>query len=221
MPIEPFSLPLPPDLQLFGEFPAVIEPPFRDMQPFPEQVTIEQWEPFVSFSRDELLTSEFVTRLQDIAVSNEQVSQLLGNKRFVGIGASILETKRKPEATKIVYVFYNYDDNQTIEVFFNSLSGRVTEVAVNQSQPAPLQEEVDRVVAIARQDERLSQSLDKLEKTLEGGAILVEPDDLENRFVGHRIFDVRFGLSDERLPRYWALVDLSLGEVLKAGACEV
>jgi hypothetical protein len=217
MTIEPRSLPSPPELQLFGEFPAIIEPPLRDMQPFPDRGTIEQWEPFVSFSRDELLTSEFVARLQGIAISDERVSQLIENKRFVGIGASVLETRRKPEATKILYVFYNYDDNQAIEVSFDSLGERVIELVVSQTQPAPTSEEIDRVIAMARNDRRFAQLLDE---TLQGGAILVEPEDLENRFVGHRIFDVRFGLADERLPRYCALVDLSNEEVLKVGTCE-
>lgn len=218
MPIESRPLPSPPDLQIFGEFPAIIEPPLRDMQPFPDQGMIEQWEPFVSLPKDELLTSEFVARLREIAISNEQVYQLLGNKNFVEIGASVLETRRKPEATKILYVFYNYDDNQKIEVFFDRSGERVTEFTVSHAQPAPTPEEIDQVIALAANDERLAQFLGEGEQ---GGAILVEPEDLESRLVGHRIFDVRFGLPDERLPRYCALVDLSNREVLKVGVCEI
>jgi hypothetical protein len=114
----------------------------------------------------------------------------------------------------LVYVLYDYTDNFAIEVSLDKDATNIIDVAKYRYQPAPLEEEIERAIALAREDQRLK---GKLTDELEGMAILVSPVDPSNPYFSHRQFDVRFGCPDERLPRYNALVDLSLELVLRVG----
>jgi hypothetical protein len=98
-------------------------------------------------------------------------------------------------------------------VLLDAGSLEVLDVDRRETQPAPVDEEIERAVALAREDARLAPHV----VDLRGVALLAAPSDPLDPRAGHRCFDVRFGEEDERLPRYWALVDLSAGEVLRAG----
>jgi hypothetical protein len=208
----------PPRILPFGEFRPVIEPPLRDLRlpETPEQA--EQWEPFSSSPLEDQnqLTEELIQRAQAATLDAEEVRQMLADKRYIAIGASLRED-RVDNTTSLVFILYNYTDNLTVEVSLDENARGVTHVAQEPYQPAPLQEEIDRAIRLARDDRRLAE---RLSEQLEGTAILVSPADPDHPQYNHRQFDVRFGRPDERLPRYWALVDLSTEIVLGAGSVQ-
>lgn len=207
-------IPPPPRLLPNGELPAVIEPPLQDLVAFPAINAIEEWEPFTSHTIESLLTREFICMAQDTVLAHERVTKLLSGKRYIPIGTSLLEKRDEPKSTSLVFIFYNYTDNLAIEVSLDRDGKKVIDILETRYQPAPLQHEIEQVIALASKDSRLSELL---EDDLEGTAILSSPVDPHDPNYGHRIFDVRFVCPTERLARYMALVDLSTETVLKVG----
>lgn len=211
------SLLPPPQILPLGEPRPIFEPPLRDLRPpdTPEQT--EQWEPVSSgpLEIENQLTRELAQRAQDTVLGTEEVRQVLDDKRYIAIGASLRED-RVENITSLVFIFYNYTDDLAVEVSLDENSQEVTEVMEARYQPAPLQEEIDLAIQLAREDSRLATR--HLSDDLEGTAIVVSSVDPEDPYYNHRQFDVRFGRPDERLPRYGALVDLSTETVLRAGA---
>lgn len=209
--------PQPPQILPLGLSRPVIEPPLRDLRPpdTPEQT--EQWEPVSSgpLEIQNQLTGEFAQRAQDTVLGTEEVRQVLDNKRYIAIGASLLED-RVENTTSLVFILYNYTDNVAVEVSLDENGQEVTEVMEARYQPPPLQEEIDQAIQLAREDSRLATR--PLSDDVEGTALLVSSVDPEDPYYNHRQFDVRFGRPDKRSPRYGALVDLSTETVLRAGA---
>jgi hypothetical protein len=155
-----------------------------------------------------------LVRVRDVVLGNERIQQTLADKRYIAIGASLRESKDPDSRPIILYVLYDYGENETIEVTLDHDRLEVTDVATARYQPAPLQEEIEYAVDLARQHEKLTaRQIDELV----GTAILVTVDDPRDPRYNHRLFDIRFGCPDERLPRYSALVDLSTEEVLSTG----
>jgi hypothetical protein len=210
-------IPPPPRLLPYDELPAIIEPPLRDLVAFPVTNAIEEWEPFICGTAENLLTEERVDSARNNALADERVTRLLKGKKYISIGASLLEKRDEPKRTTLVFIFYNYTDNLAIEVSLDHDAQKVTDVLEKRYQPAPLQSEIDQVVTLARKDNRLGKYLED-QDDLEGTAILVSPVDPHASNYGHRIFDVRFVCPTERLARYMAIVDLSTETVLKCGS---
>jgi hypothetical protein len=206
---------LPPPLLLpHGELRATIEPPLRDLAPFPGQEMVDEWEPFESGPAEDQLPEDLVRRAQTIALANEHVKRLLTSKRYISIGASLLDGDDK-KAASLLFIFYNYTDNLTIEVMLDRTAQEVGSVAEMRYQPPPPQQEIDQAIALARQDRRLAELVTD---DLEGTAVLVSPVDPKSPYYSHRQFNVGFGCPDERLPRITALVDLSAETVIKVGS---
>lgn len=214
------SLLPPPRIRPFTENWPVIEPPFRDQRP-PYEQEAEEWEAVESspIPEDELmvLSDELQARVRRAALQDERVRELVVDKRTVVIGASLRESKDPEQPATIVFVLYSYDDNQAIEVWLEGDDMEVTEVSTANYQPALLQEEIERALELARRHENLA---GRLSDELVGMAIQVTVDDPLDPRYNHRLFDIRFGCADERLPRYQALVDLSTEEVIGSGAMD-
>jgi hypothetical protein len=207
-------IPPPPRLLPNDELPAIIEPPLQDLVAFPATSTIEEWEPFTCGSVENLLTEELTRRIQNFALADERVSQRLKGKRYIPIGASLLEKRDDPKSNSVVFILYNYTDNLAVEVLLDSDAQQIIDVFESPYQPAPLQHEIEQAVDLARKDNRLAKYLED-QDDLEGTAILVSPVDPNNPNYCHRIFDVRFVCPSERLARYMAMVDLSTETVIK------
>jgi hypothetical protein len=225
--------PLAPRLLRYGELPPIMEPPLRDVPPAPESEGVELWERFESGPAPEQLavTQELTGRAQAAALAAGEVQRVLEGKRYVSIGLSRLDVSKRsgstqarptrrggrggqPEQAAWMFCFYNYTDNVAVEVLLDQNAQQILGVGEFRYQPAPVQEEIDRAVTLARGDRRLA---DRLAEDLEGRAILVSPVDPDDPSARRRLFDVRFGRPDERLPRYMALVDLGSETVLRAG----
>jgi hypothetical protein len=218
---QPQQLPPPPRLLPESELPAIIEPPLRDLVTFPGHGTVEEWQPFESgpVPAEDQLLPEIVQRAQTVAMAHKEVQGLLDGKKYIPVGASLIETEDKSARPnrQVLFVFYDYTDNLALEVLLDRNAEKVARVTRAPYQPPPTSEEIDQAITLARQDNRLA---GKLTENLEGTAILVSPADPDHPQSSHRQFDVRFGYPDERLPRYSALVDLSTQTVLETGALQ-
>jgi hypothetical protein len=201
---------VPPRVLTEAEPAPVIEPPLRDLPPFAGSA-VELWESVERNVSDHHLHADVVERARALALRDDKVQSRLAGKRHLAIGVSLREEK-EAEAVAVA-VFYIYDDRVTIEVTLDRQGEKVLSVDEADYQPAPLQEEIDEAVELARRDARLRE----VSEDLEGTAILVSPSDPADEHFGHRQFDVRFGCVDERLPRYAALVDLTTRSVVRVG----
>lgn len=102
-------IPPPPRPQQHGEFRPVIEPPIRDMVPFPGQGSIDEWEPFPSEVGKDPLPPEVVMLAEKAARADQRVKKLLDGKRHVSIGTSRLDVRGKQEPGSLLFVFFDYD----------------------------------------------------------------------------------------------------------------
>jgi hypothetical protein len=206
----------PPRFLLQDELPPVIEPGFRDLPSPSVPQTMGEFEHFQSLpTKDEL--AKGLKNAASVALADKKVNSLLSNKRYIAIGSSIVEGKSEKgerHISSIMLVFYNYVDNTAIEALLDKDANNVIKVEELHYQPAPVQQEIDEVISLAKKDPRL---IEKLKEGMEGGAILISSPDPKDKNYNHRLFDVRFGFADERLPRFRALVDLSTQNVLQAG----
>lgn len=205
----------PPRLHPHGELHPVTEFSFDD-QPGPswgEQY--DEWERVEStpIEDEPILTDELAEEVESIALEHEEVSQLLGD-RYVTIGTSLRLKRRKDDEPTLVFVAYDYDDDRTIEAVLEYDDDELDVINVEQAsyQPAPVDEELDQAIQLAKEDEWLQK---QLTKKLEGSALIVTSNDVDDSRRGHRLFDVRFRRPNNRLPRYRALVDLSAEEVVE------
>lgn len=205
----------PPRIRPHPELGPIIEPPFRGA----ERPRIEQpdeWEAFRAGPSEEetMLTAEIASRARALAVSDHRVTELLADKRHITIGAGLRETKDGQGPKDILVVIYNYTDNQVVEVRLNGGTLEVLKVETAHYQPAPVEEEIERAIGLARRAEGLAQ---QVTDDLVGMAIQITSENPADSRYHHRLFDVRFGCADERLPRFMAIVDLSTETVVRSG----
>jgi hypothetical protein len=206
----------PPQFLPLDEPPPVIEPGFRDLAPLNVPQTMGEYEHFQSLpAKDEL--AKGLKNAASVALADEKVNSLLSNKRYIAIGPSIVQGKSQDgerDTSSIMVTFYNYVDNIAIVALLDKDANNVIKVEELYYQPAPVQQEIDEVISLAKNDPRL---IEKLKEEMEGSAIVISSPDPKDKYYNHRLFDVRFGFADERLPRFRALVDLSTQNVLQAG----
>ena len=207
----------PPRIQPFTENWPIIEPPFRDQRP-PYDQEAEEWE-FVESSPTHdnelmVLTDEMLIGVREVVMRHEPLQKLLADKRYIAIGASLRESKDPDSPSTILFILYDYGENKVIEVTLDRRSLEVKDITTSRYQPPPVQEEIDHAINLARKHEKLAAHL---ADNFIGTAILVTADDPRDPRHNHRLFDVRFGCPDERLPQYSALVDLSTEKVISSG----
>jgi hypothetical protein len=204
------ELEVPPRVLTEAEPAPVVEPPLRDMPPFPGP-PVELFESVERGESDHYLAADVVERARALAVTDENVQRRLAGKRHAAIGVTLRDEKDSEPVA--VAVFYVYDDRTTIEATLDRDGAKVLSVEEADYQPPPVQEEITEAIDLARRDQRLRE----VSNELEGTAILVSPSDPTHEHFGHRQFDVRFGCIDERLPRLAALVDLTTQTVVRVG----
>ncbi len=193
------------EFPLVAEFPAETFPPLRD-RPTVEvpdgltdrrDVEVKLHKPTLSASDGEKVLA---------AVYNDAaVKKLLGDS-FTVIGIRKSPTK---VGTETVALFYSYDNQWAVEA---ELVGKKVIAQPMRYQPCITEKEFSRAVEIARSG--LSFNLDGLE----GGVIAIERAEPDDPYAGRRLADVRFFVPDERLARYFAIVDLATDNVLDAGS---
>jgi hypothetical protein len=212
------QLPGPPVARIRAEFPAIIEPPLRDI---PESTGLEIEGGFELFKgeRQEVGEHEEVLdRVREVALGDERVRQVLGDGRFTVVGISHrVDDKERREPT-LVLVAYSYDKARGIEVRLEGESAelRVSEVLEVDYQPPPSDEELEQAIELARRAVG-----DRLRDDYEAMPILTSDVESGDRHHGRRRFVVGFGPADERQPRVRTLVDLGAERVLAVETSEI
>lgn len=209
----------PPPRPSHSEFWPISIPPYRDDPSPPWQEDIQAWEAMESHPTVLGLTEDLLRKAQQTALRNGVVKHLLLNKRYIPIGASLRNTSDRHKGAEhlVLFLFYNYTDDLTAEVWLDHDCQQVVRVIQVRYQPPAVDEEIEQAIRLAREDPRLA---DHLSDALEGTAILVQAIDCYDHsatipYYYHRLFEVRFGPPEERPPLYFALVDLSVEIVIQ------
>ncbi len=161
------------------------------------------------------LTDAVEAQIRQAVVQDPAVRQALGS-RFAFITIDEIEPpkggRRDPAAPVPTRVtFFSHQNNVAVEVFTRGT--RVERVLRRPDyQPPEGREEVQAAIALAERDPRLSGRLERVT----GSAIRTQREPGKPG-AGNRLLYVTFHEANEDLPRFFALVDLTLQQVLDAG----
>lgn len=165
--------------------------------------------------REGALTEALGLHLRLLALQDARVRSALG-ERSAFVAAAELEPDKDrplvpPGALPIRLTFYSYSNNFAVEVL---MSGRGVESVRRREgyQPPEGAEEIEAAIALARRDERLPSAVHGLDAT----AIVTERQPGQPGY-GHRVLHVSFSVPAADAPRYYALADLTDGNVITAG----
>ncbi len=132
------------------------------------------------------------------------------NRNCVLIGISRRGETAKGEERTYLVVAYDYSANVAVEISLDA-HGAVRKISDERYQPPPIESEIERAIALARQDQRLTTKLEGLV------GMAIPFAGVNNEYANRRVLEVLFGCRAERLPKYRALVDLGTQSVLHAG----
>ena len=158
------------------------------------------------------------------AVSEEEAANARAAARDHPDGAAALEGRHaelgigrldamEPGAGRVILAYYNYDEDVVVEVTLEQGGLEVASVEKLRYRPPLSEAEATRAADLARGDPRIA---GELTDDLDAQLLVAEPSPDEPGWH-HRLVDVRFGRGDERLPRLYALIDLSAETVIDAG----
>lgn len=186
----------------------IIEPPFTDgiageVCDSATDLTYIEYE-----TLPEMPPADVAARARKIAQADPRVADALGRRwAFIGVGIVDHKAHDRPD---LRVVWYTYDTDHTVEATTDDGGTKVHDVRVSLSQP-PLTDSEE-----ARANEIVASS-DRLPEARNGRGILVEVTDRGDPRYHHRLVDLRFDPGGTRLPRWWAVVDLSTDEMVDAG----
>lgn len=209
--------PSPPRERALHEFPPVVEPRLRDMPPYAGPRIEGGFEVVRSEPLDGQEWDALARRALEIAAADDRVRERLADRRFAALGASVRSDEKDTGRTvPVLVLFYDYDSNVTVEVELAAEAEELTVVRVEDAdyQPAPSDDEIERAIALAREDARVAA---RITDDLTPRTILVSAVEQGDRHHGTRRLEVAFGRPTERLPRLRTLVDLGADKVLGVG----
>jgi hypothetical protein len=162
------------------------------------------------------ITPALKARLAEVALQSDAMRRTLG-KRFAFMGAELVEAakieegQRPPEQRDAIVTFYSYDRNVAVQALVRD--GEILNVEERSGfQPPETEEEVAAATRLALQDSRLKAVSDAYEPR----GLITEAGEGE-RNAGNRLIYISFERRGTAVAEYFALVDLTLGEVLDAG----
>jgi hypothetical protein len=161
------------------------------------------------------MTQAFAQRLGEVAEASPDVKRSLGD-RFAFIEADLVETDKNPglqplEQRLVRATFYSYSRNVAVSALVRG--GEVLDVKdVEGYQPPETPQEVEQAVKLAREDQRIRDTV----RDLDGRALLTEIGEGKPG-AGHRVLYVSFLPRGSAGTEVMALVDLTDGRVLEAG----
>jgi hypothetical protein len=205
-----FRIPEPPAEVDLGEFPAVIEPPLRQLpEPGPAPGTATYFE---SERRELTPGAELLARATPALLAEEGVRGFTGGRELTFLGASRRVDAKPGEPSPVTVVAYDYAANRAYAVQLEPDEDlRVTEVTELPGQPPLSDEEIERAAEIALADPWVARRVTDGFLPMVLLTSDVEPGD---EHWGRRRAYVGFGPPDERLPRLRVIVDLGAGEVV-------
>jgi hypothetical protein len=187
------------------------------MPPYPGPSIEGGFEVVRSESLDGQEREALARRALEIAERDERVRERLAGRHFAALGASVWsDDKEVGRTVPVLVLFYDYDSNATVEVELAAEAEELTVVRIEDAdyQPAPSDDEIERAIALAREDRRVAA---RITDDLTPRTILVSTVEQGDRHHGTRRLEVAFGRPAERLPRIRTLVDLGAEKVLSVG----
>lgn len=203
---EPTVPEAPLELPELLDFPAETSPPLRDRPPFPVPEGVADRRDVEVMPARLHLSDGAVRRAVEAAGADAAVRRLLG-RRFVVIGARRPVTKERRATTA---VFYSYVNQWMVEAELDP-GGGVAQTRALRMQPPLTDDETALVVRLARR------AVGPGARGLEAGAMAVSREEPEDPLAGRRLADVRFFPADERLSRYYAVIDIADRGVVASG----
>jgi len=186
--------------------------PEKGWPPQPRQISNIREVPWQEVQN--ILSGTREAEVRQLAIRDARVSELLGD-RYAFIGSSMLESSKEARASSragiIQLTFFSHANNVAVEV--EIADAKVLRALRHAGyQPPEGPDEVKAALAAALADNRIPQDAG----TLEGTGILAWPAEGAPG-AGHRVIHVTFAKPGEDVPRYEALVDLTIQKVLAAG----
>lgn len=210
MPRDQLPLPEPPERAIeIIDYPAETDPPLRDRPRVRVSRRISDRADVTVEDRRAPLSASAVDRLISEATGSGAVKRALG-RSFVPIGGHQADAK---DGRASVAVLYSYTNQWTVEVRRGARESEWT-TRVLRTQPPLTEDEMATVVEVARG------AVDADTSELEAGAMAVMREEAEDPLAGRRLADVRFFPADQRLPLYFAIVDVADRKAVEAGSVE-
>lgn len=163
------------------------------------------------------LTESRELELRKAATKDARVRTALGARFGYVTAAEVEPDKQRPsgatDALPVRLTFYSYTNNVAVEVVMRQ--GAVEEVTRREGyQPPEGADEIKAAIVLAQHDSRLA----ALVKGMHATAIVTYPEQGKPGY-GHRVLHVSFSANgtEEEVPRYYALVDLTEQKIVIAG----
>ena len=201
----------PPRLRPHLELGAFLHEAYSDSRR-PSHVldTVEEFCPFEPVQREDPVTPEHLEQAKKMAFQHPDIKNLAAQGRLEAWGLRVLDQKGSDLPTYALILF-DSARNYALEVHIEEGLNRVTEVKQVDYQPPATAAETHAAVALAQNDSLVAAHL---HENMVGQAILITQFDHAREKATGRLFDVQFGYSQERLPRYKAVVDLGQKRVI-------
>ena len=171
---------------------------------------VEEFALFEPIQVENPVTPEFLEQAKKMAFQHPDIKNLAANGQLETLGLRVLDQKGR-DSYAYVLVLFDYTRNYALEVHIEEGLNRITEVKQVDYQPAATASETQASIELAQHDERVAAHL---HENMVGQAILITQFDYARQKATGRLFDVQFGYSQERLPRYKAIVDLGQKKVI-------
>ncbi|MFI6412075.1 hypothetical protein [Streptomyces sp. NPDC050585] len=213
--VSQYPEPLPPPGLFSAEIPnrgPVIDPPFVDVPDYSRYLPRAETRPVDFDVVEPRISDDTLNRAVDVALASDRATRKLQAKRYEVLQVGTRALDRQTDYPLVV--IYNYTDDVVLEVTVDAVRRSVHEVTVEHYQPALTDSEESRALELVRDDGRLAEAGIDVGT---GVGLVIEDVDLRSPRCGHRLVDLRFGPEDHYLPRAFALVDLSEGDVVRTG----
>ncbi|MEU2013827.1 hypothetical protein [Nocardia sp. NPDC019302] len=190
----------------------IIDPPFVDVPDFSHYLTPANITP-VDFEMSQSDDSDESNRQAvGIALASERVTRKLESKRYQVLEVGTRSLDHDTEYPLVI--IYNYTDDVVVEAVIDLVRRTVREVEVRRYLPTLAAAEQSEALDMVREDGRLSEAGIDLST---GDGLIVEEVNFRDPRYRHRLVDLRFGPANQYLPTAFAIVDLSVREVVGVG----
>jgi len=168
--------------------------------------------PFAYTRIPDALTMTDVQRSLEVARKAPKVRELLGERSaFVGHLVPDEKGEKAADPHRLLLTFFSHSHHRAVEV---AITGdRIERAGFVDIWPQEGPEEIAEAIALALEDPRIAGKV----ADLEAGGMIWQPTS-EVSYLHDRVMDIRFIGPEDRIARYFAVVDLTTQSVQEAGA---
>jgi hypothetical protein len=200
-------LPEPPERAIeIIDFPAETDPPLRDRPRVRVSRRLSDRADVTIEDERAPLSASGTRRLISDATGSAVVKRMLG-RTFVAVGGHHVEVK---DGRGSLVMFYSYTNQWTVEARRGARQSEWS-TRVLRTQPPLTDEETAIAIDVARG------AIDADTTELDVGTMSIMREAADDPLAGRRLADVRFFPADQRLPLYFAIVDLADRKAVDSG----